>query len=65
MSSNPYRDNINAIMDRQRNKGLETYGMGLEDNTDPSAIERIEYIEEELVDALNYLEWLKEKLSED
>ena len=64
MSSNPYRDNINAIMDRQRNKGLETYGMGLEDNTDPSAIERIEYIEEELVDALNYLEWLKEKLSE-
>lgn len=65
MRSNPYRDNINAIMDRQRNKGLETYGMGLEDNTDPSAIERIEYIEEELVDALNYLEWLKEKLSED
>ena len=64
MSSNPYKDNIDAIFKKQRAKGLETYGMGLEDNTDPSAIERIEYIEEELVDALNYLEWLKEKLSE-
>jgi hypothetical protein len=61
MSNNPYWDNITEISDKQRAKGMRDYGQGIEDN--PAAvIERIQYIEEELVDALMYLEWLKEGL---
>ena len=59
MSTNPYWDNITRMAERQRAKGIRTYGCGLEDN--PSDIlTRIEYIEEELIDALMYLEWIKE-----
>lgn len=60
--ANPYWENITEIAERQRNKGISTYGQGLEANTKPNVIERISYIEEELVDALMYLEWLKEGL---
>lgn len=56
---NPYWENICKIADKQRKKGIETYGQGLEDN--PWDIEkRIQYLEEELVDALMYCEWIKE-----
>ena len=60
--ANPYWENITRLAERQRAKGIETYGHGLEDN--PAAVlNRIEYIEEELIDALMYLEWLKEGLN--
>lgn len=60
--NNPYWERITQIADRQRQKGIDTYGQGLERNTVPNAVERIEYIQEELIDGLMYLEWLKAKL---
>lgn len=62
---NPYWERITQMSDRQREKGIRTYGQGLEQFTTPDALERIEYIQEELIDALMYLEWLKEKLKGD
>lgn len=62
--SNPYWNNICAIADRQRQKGLETYGKGLEENK-ADIIARIEHLEEELVDALMYCEWIKDQIGGD
>lgn len=59
---NPYWRRITQMSDRQRIKGIETYGQGLEQFTTPNAVKRIEYIQEELIDALMYLEWLKDIL---
>lgn len=59
MASNPYWKNICAIAERQREKGIQTYGTGIEENT-ADIITRIEYLEEELVDALMYCEWIKD-----
>lgn len=60
---NPYWERICKLSERQRAKGMETYGQGLENN--PAAIvSRIEYLQEELVDALMYCEWIKDKLAE-
>ena len=56
---NPYWYTICKIADAQRSKGIETYGKGLEDNNLP-VMDRINHIQEELIDALMYLEWLKE-----
>lgn len=61
--SNPYWNRICALSERQRAKGMETYGQGLEKN--PAGIQkRLEHLEEELVDALMYIEWIKEWLNE-
>ena len=61
--NNPYWERICKLSERQRAKGMETYGQGLESN--PAAIvTRIEYLEEELIDGLMYCEWLKDKLFE-
>lgn len=58
---NPYWERIQALAARQRAKGIEKYGYGLEDN--PAAIEeRIQHLEEELIDALHYCEWIKDIL---
>ena len=59
---NPYWENITRLAERQRAKGIATYGTGLEDNP-ADVLTRIEYIEEELIDALMYLEWVKEGLN--
>ena len=59
---NPYWERICTIADKQRQKGIDTYGQGIEANKQ-DAITKIEYIEEELIDALMYLEWLKESLN--
>lgn len=56
---NPYWDNVTEIANKQRKKGLHDYGQGLEANT-ASIIDRIQHLEEELVDALMYLEWIKD-----
>ena len=58
---NPYWERICKLQDKQREKGIKTYGQGLEDNHEP-VVKRIQHIEEELVDALMYLEWLKDVL---
>lgn len=55
-----YRENILAIMDRQQEKGVKKYGSLLEDN-DLGNVERIEYLQEELVDALQYCEHIKDR----
>ena len=58
-----YWDRITAIYNHQREKGLKKYGLSLEEN--PASIDtRIRYIEEELVDALMYCEWVRDKLQE-
>lgn len=57
--NNPYWNNICAITEKQRNKGIATYGCGIEGNQ-ADIITRIEYLEEELVDALMYCEWIKD-----
>ena len=59
--NNPYWANIEAIAARQRKKGIDTYGQGLEANPE-DIMTRLTYLEEELVDALMYCEWIKEKL---
>lgn len=60
--SNPYWKRITQIADKQRDKGIKTYGQGLED-FDADIITRLEYLEEELVDALMYIEHIKEYIS--
>lgn len=58
---NSYWERISAISERQRAKGIETYGQGLESN--PAAImTRLTYLEEELIDGLMYIEWIKDKI---
>lgn len=57
-----YWDNISRIEAKQTAKGIAEYGQTLEENQIPSVLERIQYIEEELVDALKYLEWLADGL---
>lgn len=58
---NPYWERVCTLADRQRNKGIETYGQGIENNILP-VLERLTYIEEELIDALMYIEWVKDGL---
>ena len=60
---NPYWKRICKLSDKQRAKGVKTYGQGLESN--PAAIiERIDHLEEELIDGLMYCEWIKDKIFE-
>ena len=63
-TGNRYIDNVNMLMKRQEAKGLATYGQLLQDNKEMSVIDRIEYLEEELVDALMYMEHLKESVKD-
>jgi hypothetical protein len=51
-----YREQINALLDRQDAKGMEKYGQALEQN--PAAIqERLQHSAEEQVDNLRYTLW--------
>ena len=56
---NPYWENVCAMAEKQRAKGMKTYGTGIENNP-ADIITRIEYLQEELVDALMYCEWVKD-----
>ena len=60
-TANPYWERITAIANRQRKKGMAEYGQGLECNP-ADIVTRLNYLEEELIDALMYCEWIKEKL---
>ena len=59
-----YWKRICDIQRKQTEKGLKKYGQILEDNNSLSDIERITYLEEELIDGLMYCEHLKEILLE-
>lgn len=60
---NPYWKNITRIAERQRVKGIRRYGKGIEDNN-LSVIDRFEFLQEELIDALMYIEWIKEGIQD-
>lgn len=60
---NPYWDRITAVAERQRSKGLKEYGKGVEDDTADINV-RLDRIEEELIDALMYLEHLRDGIAQ-
>lgn len=62
MSSNPYWERISALAAKQRNKGIEEYGRGIEEDTADINV-RLDRIEEELIDALMYIEHLRDCLA--
>lgn len=55
----PYRMAVEKLLDRQEEKGISKYGVTLDKNTTLTGTQRIEHLEEELVDALMYCEHLK------
>lgn len=57
-----YWQNICDIQLRQTDKGIRHYGQRLEDNEDMTVLDRLTYLEEELIDALMYIEHLKRVL---
>ena len=59
-SKKKYWSRICEIQERQTQKGLNKYGQILEENTSLTPLERLEYLEEELIDGLMYIEHLKE-----
>ena len=59
--NNPYWERICNMAEKQRAKGMKTYGKGLEDNP-LTIVERLEYLQEELIDSLMYIEHIKEWL---
>ena len=58
-STGYYWRNICGINARQEAKGRAKYGQSLEENTTLSTVQRIEHAQEELIDAMKYLEHLK------
>lgn len=54
-----YWDNICAMQKKQTEKGIKTYGQTLEQNKSLTPLQRLEYLEEELIDALMYIEHIK------
>ena len=59
--SNPYWENICSLAEKQRSKGIATYGQGLEANP-ADVVARINHLQEELIDALMYCEWIKDTI---
>lgn len=57
-----YWSNICEMQKRQTEKGIKTYGQSLEDNTSMTIFDRLDYLEEELIDGLMYIEHIKAKL---
>lgn len=60
METNRYREQIISRMIQQECKGVTSYGQLLIDNTNVSTNERVRFLEEELIDALYYIQWLKD-----
>lgn len=57
----PYWTNVTEMYMAQRQKGFKKYGLTLEENT--ACIEkRVAHLQEEMVDALMYCEWIKDYL---
>lgn len=59
---NKYWHNICKIYKKQREKGIKKYGFVLEDNNNLSDLQRLEHLQEELIDGLMYIEHIKNKL---
>lgn len=59
VNSGDYWRNICKMNARQETKGLDKYGEPLEENTTLTTTQRIEHLQEELIDALKYCEHLK------
>lgn len=57
-----YWQNVTDIQERQTEKGIASYGQRLEDEKNLSVEEVLTYYEEELIDALMYIEHIKTKL---
>lgn len=57
-----YRENIISKLDKQIQKGIDKYGTTLEQNTWFTALDRLTYLQEELIDALVYTEHIMAKL---
>lgn len=60
IESGKYWKRVCDLQRRQTEKGIRKYGQRLEENTSLSPTERLEYLEEELIDALMYIEHIKE-----
>lgn len=58
-----YWESITAIKNKQTEKGMKEYGQRLEDNDNLSIEDRIIMAEEEMIDALMYMEHLKRTLT--
>lgn len=54
-----YEKAIIRMMDRQVQKGLKKYGETLEENVTLCSEQRVEHLQEELIDALQYCEHIK------
>lgn len=59
-----YWAEVCKIQKRQTEKGVAKYGRRLEDNHELTMIERLEYLEEELIDGLMYIEHIKAAIRE-
>ena len=59
-----YRKNIIDKLDKQMQKGIDKYGTTLEENTWFTAMDRLTYLQEELIDGLVYIEHIMAKLKE-
>ena len=60
-----YWENICEMQKKQTEKGLKKYGQILEENTGMTIRERLEYLQEELIDGLMYIEHIKEMLTKE
>lgn len=59
MDKNRYWEKIEKLQEKQREKGIKKYGIKLEDNIYLTQEERIQHLQEELIDGLMYCEHLK------
>lgn len=62
-SKGEYWENICNLYEKQRDKGIKKYDMTLGQNRKPTK-DKIQYIQEELIDALMYLEWVKDGMND-
>jgi hypothetical protein len=58
-SKHSYWDNICKMQQRQTDKGIKHYGQVLEDNLKMDMKTRLEYLQEEMIDGLMYIEHIK------
>lgn len=56
-----YRKTIVDKLDAQITKGVRTYGQLLQDNNKLGFNERLDYLQEELIDGMQYIEFIREK----
>lgn len=58
-----FRENICNLLDKQIAKGKSKYGYALEDNYQP-LLDRLTHLEEEMVDALMYCQWVRQWINQ-